>query len=1664
MELQYDDETARPTHEQLDNYSNLCKRGLYLDALDTAERDFGPLHNWQHSELRIIAVKALSNLGLRRSADAIIFRSWRRNRREPKILPYYLQATLARRGPLAAWEAYRQLEQAGFPEDADRAFLQCIEAELLSRYRDFASADRCLREAEALDNSNWVRLRRAHLLLDSDQHQQALEFSEQLHHEDPDYLAAVHCYAGILQCNDQPRRALALLQPYWEKSQSLPLGRQLCQLAIELRQSDTALNCLEKMERLMVRGCPKHLRREQDNLWADYHCTRGDYDAALPYLEQKSFYHQRISESIRKRGDKSERRILELPYIQQRHMTCAPASMAAVQRFWGQAADQDEIAEAICYNGTSNYDERAWLEKQGWRTIEFDLNFPQLKQLIDREIPVLLSTVEPGSAHLQVIAGYDRATGTYLLRDPSHPRLQEILIEESERYYAASGPRCTAAVPAKEAQRLEGLQLRSAPLYDDSFQLQRQLKKHDHAAACAIADKMQTRDARHRLTLRAQLDLAYYVQDDGRILQLTEQLLEQFPDDINLQLAKIQTLSRLDAATESLNYMEALEKNSEAHFLIRSHLADSLRFDHRNDERVEKLLSNLLRRNPLHPQTLYARAGHLWDRGEYESACTLYRFVTCLEETWEGYADSYFKAERFLRRTDTALEFLRDRFRRFGKKSSGPAISLFHALDALNRAEEGLEILHTGIELRSQDGDLMLFTARRLLYLNRAAEAEALAGKAKPFANKSHHLALVAEIHADRQRRDKAIALWQQVLQTEPLNYDACNTIVRLYTEQDQYNQAIDFLDRKIETYPGNYRLQRMRLTWLADDEVERIEDCCRQLIDSHPDDNWAYVRLAHLCTQRARLDEALEYAREATRISRTDTDAWVQLGQVYQLRQQSDAATGAFKQAIGHSCDCTSAFAPLLQSAHGLEEKRELLAFIYGELMRQVSYGDGVLAYQDIAREWLPVDELLKFLHLALQQRPDLWQCWLALANGYRQQGNLVQAQATLLTAIKRFPLLPRLHLELAEVQRLRGDLPAAEARLCQALELNPDWADLHNNLAELLEYQGKYSQAMETLEAAIQRLPRDPVPRGYLADLLWRRGERQRAVDEIGKCIELSPFYGWAWRKFFQWSRELGDVQVPGRRMAEARRNFPNSAMLVGIDAEFREDPRERAQLLAAFADNQPHTIEIVERYIEALAECGEFERACTLCGADYWRGKIPLEIRTSRALLARQQGKRGQALKEIREVTAAAPYHYEGWRLLANWALEWGEKDSAREALQQCRALHPNDASVLTFVAEGLQKLEAGEKEILPLLERAFEAEPSNQYNGLTYLDLLIESRDWPRAREVVDLIKQHGEDAFVLTRELQICAAEERESDALLALWERLLQHRDSNDWVIRTGWQVLVGGKLKQAAAERIEALRAQDKTLHPYAGYRFAKYQLLQFGKRRFERQFRKLTQADAFTQRSLECYLDQLLRRDEKPSGSFVDRLESLIAGNPVNWGTYGMLLFRQGQWYRAKNWFSNWRQQAELQAWILYFASLSFRQSGDYGTGREIMAEAYQLPDDNLRGDIICIHTIDRMLEGDLEAAELLEHAPLGDLDGFSSYALALSQVLSELGDGNFVDCYSEVSPKLRGAQHYFQQTGNAEIAKQWKRRLRARLKDGLQQTGLKKLFWLWRLSNHL
>lgn len=1663
MEVTSSISTKSPTKDQLECYRDLVKRGRPLSALEAAEQDHGPSNQWTDIDLLVLAIRCLWQQGRDRDSDALTYRIWRKYQGDARIIPYFLITLFSRRGPLKAWEEYQRLESDGFPGDADQQYLLCIKADILSAFRDFRAAEQAMAEALTLGKADWVLMRKAQLLHESDRHEEALSLAERIHRESPGSLNAARLYASFLQRDDQNQKALDLLLSYREQSQSMLLAFQTCQLAVEMRAFPEALESIRGAEALATGECPAYLRRGLNNAWADLYCSWGRYEEALPYLEQKSPYHASLKASISVRGEDHSRKILELPFVQQRHMTCAPASIASVLKFWGEDISQDEIAREICYNGTYTHDQRVWLNRRGWHVIEFDLNFPQLKQLIELGIPVLLSTVEPGNSHLQVIAGYDEATGTYILRDPMSPRLVEMLVKESEVYYASSGPRCMVAVPGGEAGRVSDLGLAASELYDGMYRFREALESHQHEKAADILAQLNTADSDHRITLNCKLEMAYHNRDDRRALACTEQLLEKYPEDVNFQLGKVQLLSNLGAASASLEFMEQLEAAGKADFLILSRLVDALRFDHRNQERVQQILEQLIKRRPLHPQTLYALAGVTWDSGNYARARDLYRFVTCLEDTTESYASSYFKAERFLQQTEAALDFLRDRVNRFGKKSSGPVISLFHALDALEKTNEGLEALWNGIEQRPEDGDLMLFTARRLLRLNRIEEASALAERAQPHINKIRHLEIVAEVAAHQLDREKAVSLWRQVLEAEPLNYDASHTLVQLLLEQDKYAEAIDYLDRKIGEFPGNYQLQKMRLNALAEDDVDRIEEGYRQLIQTHPDDNWAYIKLSHLCGQRFKLEEALEYASEATRISRRDAQAWTQLGRTYALSQQSADAQRAFKQAIELDCDCTQAYNPLLQTVHEVGQKKQLLKFIHDRLIHDVTFGDGILCYGDIAKQWLAPDELNAFLHSAMEQRPDLWQSWLALVSGYCEQGLLDKANDTIRLAIRRFPLVPRLHLELAEILRLQGNSAAAISTVEEVIALNPFWSQPYTRKADLLESDGRYDEAIEVLRRAIQRLPEDSVLYVYLADLLAKRERDQEAIEALVKSLQFSPFYGWAWEKLAALCGKTGQVSLIRERMQATRQSFPNNAVLAKLDAESRDALSERLEVLADFIRHHPRNVELVDLYARSLAEASRFREALEICSGEYWDHETPLDLRARHAWLINKQGNTRLAIEEIQKVTESAPHYYTGWWMLANWALDEEQKDLACDALEQCRRLRPNDANALTFVAESLQRAERSSEEITPVIQRAFTLAPSDSYIGLTYLDQLIEDELWEQAGEILNLVKLHNVDAFILTRELQIRAGAGAAPNILLSLWSTLLTSRDANDWVVHTGWQLLRDAGLTGDATSIVLERHNQGEPIHEHAGYCLAAEQIGTSGLGTFEKNIASFDQPDAFTQRMLECYLDRLVREERLP-GRNRARLEHLISDHCDNWGTYGLLLCQKAHWHHARSWFSNWESFEEPSPWMLFLASMSFREAGSYEEGAAAMEAAYQLPADHYRGDIVCWHSLDQLLlKGECSGNDL-EYIDRGNLTALAEYALRLCEALMVLGTNDFSSKYKDVSPKLRFAQQRYQSVCNNQAAKRAKKLAHRRIKASLQVDGLlRKLYWSWMISNH-
>src|SRR5207247_11408257 len=97
---------------------------------------------------------------------------------------------------------------------------------------------------------------------------------------------------------------------------------------------------------------------------------------------------------------------LPVGFVRQHHMTCAPATLSAISRFWQMHAEHLSLAEAICYDGTPAHSERQWAEQHGSRVREFTLTRESVIAVVDRRVPFTLPTVQPGLAHLQAGAGY----------------------------------------------------------------------------------------------------------------------------------------------------------------------------------------------------------------------------------------------------------------------------------------------------------------------------------------------------------------------------------------------------------------------------------------------------------------------------------------------------------------------------------------------------------------------------------------------------------------------------------------------------------------------------------------------------------------------------------------------------------------------------------------------------------------------------------------------------------------------------------------------------------------------------------------------------------------------------------------------------------------------------------------------------------------------------------------------------------------------------------------------------------------------------------------------------------------------------------------------------------------------------------------------------------
>jgi tetratricopeptide (TPR) repeat protein len=451
----------QPRQATLASAQALYDRGLVVRAHGELIRASGPLAQLHDTDARLLAGRLCNQLGARRRAVATFYWTYRKNLTHAAACYYYLSSCVALKGP------YRLLvecerSRARVPmERATLAHVLGLEASCLSIFRDHERALERLDEADALSPADpWLLTERASILARADRLDGALEQAERALSLRPGYGPALAQLASILSDRNEMERAVEMLSQGVQGSELGLLHWHLGSMLARLGRHADALVAFGKAAALLTLLEPawkKTLFAER----ADSAYKLGDAAQAVAYAHQVDTEHYRgFAARLRERALESarrepeERKVLDVPWVRQKHMTCAPATLASIARFWSYPVDHDALAREICYGGTFHHGERTWAEQRGFVVREFSLTLDVTRSLIDRGVPIALTTVEPNSAHLQVLHGYDTLRGTVLVRDPSSRFDVEYEAVAFFRSYESVGPRGMVFVPAERAHLL----------------------------------------------------------------------------------------------------------------------------------------------------------------------------------------------------------------------------------------------------------------------------------------------------------------------------------------------------------------------------------------------------------------------------------------------------------------------------------------------------------------------------------------------------------------------------------------------------------------------------------------------------------------------------------------------------------------------------------------------------------------------------------------------------------------------------------------------------------------------------------------------------------------------------------------------------------------------------------------------------------------------------------------------------------------------------------------------------------------------------------------------------------------------------------------------------------------------------------------------------------
>lgn len=1306
---------------------------------------------------QLSAARALRHLGDERGGDALLLRLARRHPAHAPAQTGLLRAMLANRGAYAYWCAAgaRPVPTADAP--SWRAERLCLQGLWLAELRDGDAALALQQEALALDaNDPWLWVEHSYTLSRLDRPEAALEAGHQALRLHPGYRTALQQVAQMLWQLHRRDEAHALLEPALAETGSGSVAWQLFGMVADEQRHAQALALLDAVERGMPRAGAR---------WAGLIAARRA--DCLLHLGQLSGareqagrvpgpgFYARLAQTLAEPDAVPHRVLLPVAMVKQHWMTCAPATLTALARFWGRDADHLDVAQAICYDGTPAASERAWAVQQGFAVREFKLDWDSTCALLDAGLPFALATQYVGSGHLQAVVGYDRLRRTVLIRDPSLPVHVEYEAEQLFDAQQPSGPRAMLMLPPEAVPRLAGIVLPEAMAWDHAHELQAALQRHDRGAALQALERLRLDDPDGDCLLRSERLLAIYDGDEPRILQATDALLARYPRDGGLLLSRLTSLAEVQGQAAAQAQLRDIVEQGRPDTLMLCRWSAELAQDARCLPQALAVVRRALRQDGSNGRAWSELGDRLWQQGGARAALLPLRWASTLQPTQEWAASAYARGCRVAGDAEQGLAWLRHRVQVWGDRSGAPAITLSEELESLQRGHEADAVLDAALLRRPDDTALRLHMAERHLRAQRLEDGAALlAGCVNAHAPALLRLkALLLEAKGDFEA---ALAAVREAVSLEPLQLAHHRLLHRLLRRQIGDAAALAQWRLLTDAHPAHVGLQRLLYDALPD-QAELVNRQLDLMHAHHPGHAWLQRERAVQASRQGRLDEGVALAEAAAALAPEQAASHSVLAYCHARRDGYAAALPHLQACLRCDAEFDVAMARLL-AAPSPQQARAAADFLAGELRRQALLGDGLLTFQAEAGTGWSAEEILALLQSLSAQWPGLWQGPVAAARQLRHLQRTDEALQLLSQACERFPQLPRVHLEHALALQQAHRPEAAKAACSAALALSPGWNQAVRLQVDLLGDHGRdWGEARRVLERALQ--DRSGWDDADLIGLLgWVHEQAKQdgeALAQARRSLLLNPRAGWVWalaRRVCERREALSDFDA---LIEEVVRSRPGDAEAWAVQAMRGRDDEQALDAAARALALEPRFEAVWEARFERLLRLGrhaEIERAL---GELPWPAPAPASLRVWAARLQWERGEHAEALVQMRGLREESPRDEELCVRQADWLDAQDDHDGYLAAAQDLMAIAPLDARSHCYLGHALVKAGRSQDALEPL-QQALRLAPGYAFAARQLVQAARQANAPELAESALQMLWPHHSDVVTACDGIEMAA--------------------------------------------------------------------------------------------------------------------------------------------------------------------------------------------------------------------------------------------------------------------------------------------------------------------